>query len=105
MTDRDIEIGRLQGSVDHLRVQSGTQFTRIDGLEERAARPEERIDGLRGRLDAMGAPKEKTKRLPDIAYSWRMWIVLGLLLGALLGAWTLDDVRGLLLPVAPGEVR
>lgn len=105
MTDRDIEIGRLLGHIDHLRAQSKTQFERLDTLEERTARLEERIEALRSRLDAMGAPKEKTKRLPDIVYSWRMWVVLGLLAGAALGVWTLDDVRGLLVPVAPGEVR
>lgn len=96
MTDRDLEIGRLQATVDSLRNQNADQFRRIDALEVETARHAEQIAAAKDRLDALGAPPVKRK-LPDAFYSWRLWVTLVGLLGVAFGAWSFSDIRSLLM--------
>lgn len=95
MTDRDIEIGRLQASTESLRNQSADQYRRIDVLEVAVGKLEERVVGLSARLDSLGAPKE-SEVLPG-KWDWladrKTWAVLLAVAGIALGWWNLDDVR------------
>lgn len=100
MTDRDLEIGRLLATVESLRNQSADQFRRIDELEVMATKNEAGIAALKDRIDALGAPSAE-RRLPDALYSWRLWVTLVGASGVAFGAWSLDDLRALLLGVSP----
>ena len=102
MTDRDIEIGRLQATVDSLRNQNADQFKRIDANEVAVATLTARTDALRERLDAIGAPAASDTPLPDFAYSWKLWAAAIALVGILAGAWSFADIRAILIP---GAVR
>ena len=98
MTDRDLELGRLQATAESLRAQNADQFRRIDLLEVATGKLEERVESLRSRLDVLGAPAAEGRRMPEFAYDWRLWVALVGLLGVLLGAWNLSDIRALIVP-------
>ena len=97
MTDRDIDIGRLQALTDSLRNQIADQFQRIDALEVDSARALERLHDLKERLDA--TKPETYRALPDMAYSWKLWAAAIALVGILAGAWSFQDIKAILLPV------
>lgn len=104
MTDRDIEIGRLQASVESLRNQSAGQFQRIDVLEVETARMSERVADIKERLDGIGAPQEPDSGggLPEWVYDRKTWAVLLAVAGLAAGWWNLDDIKALFLPAPAG---
>lgn len=99
MTDRDLQIGGLLAQVESLRNQNADQFRRIDVLEQDVARQGERIESLRERVEAADGAAPVDRSLPDLAYSWRFWLALVALLGAAFGAWSLEDIRTLIVGV------
>ena len=92
MTDRDLEIGRLQATVEGLRNQNADQYKRIDALEVDVARIVERVEtkGAAG-TPTMGA-------VPLWVYDRKTWLVLLAVLGLAAGWWNLDDIKTTLLP-------
>ena len=94
MTDRDIEIGRLQAISESLRNQTADQYNRLNALEVDVATVKATIVAIDERLDALGAPKDaKAPGKLDWVYDRKTWMVLLAVLGLCAGWWNLDDIK------------